>query len=201
MKKLLCTALIVLVSWVAAGPAAAADNPEAARELLKCKIDSVLEVLGQTELSDADKREKIESIVDPVFHYELMAKLALGPRHWPKLSADQQEIFSKRFIQRVKASYFDKISMYSADVDAAFSYPPIRTRNGKVYVPIKVRTQNNKVDMVYKFYRTGGSWRVYDAEVNGVSIVQSYRSQFNQILKDATVEDLLRDLKSDEKLQ
>jgi len=201
MKKLLCTGLIVLVSWVAAGSAAAANNPETARELLKSKIDSVLEVLGQTELSDAEKRERVESIVDPVFHYTLMAKLALGPRHWPKLTPEQQETFSKRFIQRVKASYFDKISMYSADAGAEFTYHPIRTRNGKVYVPVEVRTGSNKIDMVYKFYRTGGSWRIYDVEVNGVSIIQSYRSQFNQFLKEATVEELLRDLKSDEKLQ
>ncbi|MBS3732736.1 MAG: ABC transporter substrate-binding protein [Desulfobacterales bacterium] len=201
MKKLLCTGLIVLVSWVAAGPAAAANDPETARDLLKSKIDSVLQVLEQKELSDAEKREKVESIVDPVFHYELMAKLSLGPRHWPKLSSEQQEIFSKRFIQRVKASYFDKISMYSGDADAAFTYEPIRTRNGKVHVPLQVRTENNKIDMVYKFYRTGDSWRIYDAEVNGVSIVQSYRSQFNQILAESTVEMLLKDLKSDENLQ
>ena len=201
MKKLLCTGLIVLVSWVAAGPAAAANDPETARELLKSKIDSVLQVLEQTELSDADKREKVESIVDPVFHYDLMAKLALGPKYWPKLSADQQETFSRRFIQRVKASYFDKISMYSADTNAEITYDPTRTRNGKVHVPLQVRTGSNKVEMVYKFYRTGDSWRIYDAEVNGVSIVQSYRSQFNQMLKEATVEELLRDLKSDEELQ
>ena len=201
MKKLLCTGLIVLVSWLAAGPASAADNPEAARELLKSKIDSVLEVLGQKELSDKEKREKVESMVDPVFHYELMAKLSLGPRHWPKLSSEQQEIFSKRFVQRLKDSYFDKISMYSADTDAAFTYPPIRTKNGKVYVPIEVRTKSNKIDMVYKFYRSGDSWRIYDAEVNGVSIIQSYRSQFNQILAESTVEKLLTDLKSDEELQ
>lgn len=201
MKKLFCMALIVLVSWVAAGPAAAADDPEAARDLLKDKIESVLQVLEQTELSDADKREKAESIVDPVFHYDLMAKLALGPKHWPKLSADQQETFSKRFIQRVKDSYFDKISMYSADADAEFTYDDIRTKNGKVHVPVEVRAGNNEIDMVYKFYQADDSWRIYDAEVNGVSIVQSYRSQFNQILEDATVEELLKDLKSDEKLQ
>lgn len=201
MKKLFCMALIVLVSWVAAGPAAAADDPEAARELLKDKVDSVLQVLEQTELSDADKREKVESIVDPLFHYDLMAKLALGPKHWPKLSADQQETFSKRFIQRVKDSYFDKISMYSGDADAAFTYDDIRTKDGKVHVPVEVRAGNNEIDMVYKFYQADDSWRIYDAEVNGVSIVQSYRSQFDQILEDSTVEDLLKDLKSDEKLQ
>ncbi|MFP3981605.1 MAG: phospholipid-binding protein MlaC [Desulfobacterales bacterium] len=201
MKKFFCMALIVLVSTIAAGPAPAADEPEAARDLLKDKIDSVLEVLEKTELSDAEKREKVESIVDPVFHYELMAKLALGPKHWPKLSSEQQETFSKRFVQRVKASYFDKISMYSGDADAEFTYGSISTSNGKVHVPVEVRTKNNKIDMVYKFYRTGDAWRVYDAEVNGVSIVESYRSQFNQILKEATVEELLRDLKSDEELQ
>jgi phospholipid transport system substrate-binding protein len=168
---------------------------ESARSLLKEKISEVIDVLDSPDLSEADKTSRIEDIVDPVFDYELMARLSLGRRHWTGLSADQQETFTRRFVARLKDSYFDKISMYSGDADAAFEYQPVKEQNNKVYVPVAVRAGDETVDMVYKFYSARGDWKVYDVEINGVSIIRSYRSQFDQILADGTTEDLLEAVK------
>ena len=45
--------------------------------------------------------------------------------------------------------------------------------------------------MLYKFYNANNSWKIYDIEIQGVSIIRSYRSQFNEILQRGTIDDLL----------
>jgi phospholipid transport system substrate-binding protein len=168
---------------------------ESAQSLLKEKSSEIIDVLDSPDLSEADKTSRIEDIVDPVFDYELMARLSLGRRHWTGLSAEQQKTFTRRFVARLKDSYFDKISMYSGDADAAFEYQAVKEQNNKVHVPVAVRAGDETVDMVYKFYSARDSWKVYDVEINGVSIIRSYRSQFDQILADGTTEDLLEAVK------
>ncbi len=198
MRKIHAIILLAIVFCAAAVPAA--QNADTAKDLLEKKISNVLEVLDRKELSDQEKRGKIEDIVDPVFNYELMAKLSLGPRHWSGLSSEQKEIFSKRFIKRLKDSYFDKISMYSADQDADFTYGTPAEKDGKVQVPVTVRAGDEKIEMIYKFYLSGDQWQIYDVELNGVSIVKSYRSQFNEVLSDGSVKDLLEELKTSDEL-
>lgn len=201
MKKFFCIGLLVLFAAVSAAGASEANGPEQVRELLKKKVDCVLEVLEQKDLSQQDKRKKVESIVDPVFNYSLMAKLALGPGNWPRLSPEQKKTFSKRFIIRLKSSYFDKVSMYSGDSDANFDYGRAQEQGGKIHVPVEVKAGSDKIDIVYRFYRAGGAWKIYDVVVNGVSIIKSYRSQFDQVLSNGTVEDLLKELKPSEDSQ
>ncbi|MFO7860021.1 MAG: ABC transporter substrate-binding protein [Desulfosalsimonas sp.] len=168
---------------------------DSAQSLLKEKISEIIDVLDSVDLSEDDKVSRIEDIVDPVFDYELMARLSLGRRHWTGLSADEQETFTRRFVTRLKDSYFDKISMYSGDADATFEYRSVKEQNNKVHVPVEVRAGDETVDMVYKFYSARDTWKVYDVEINGVSIIRSYRSQFDQILADGTAEDLLEAVK------
>ncbi|MFW6283953.1 MAG: MlaC/ttg2D family ABC transporter substrate-binding protein [Desulfosalsimonas sp.] len=168
---------------------------ESAQSLLKEKSSEVIAVLDSPDLSDDDKISRIEEIVDPLFDYELMARLSLGRRNWTGLSADQQETFTRRFVTRLKDSYFDKVSMYSGDADAAFEYRSVKEQNNKVHVPVPVRAGDETVDMVYKFYPDEDNWKIYDVEINGVSIIRSYRSQFDQIMADGTAEDLLEAVK------
>jgi phospholipid transport system substrate-binding protein len=46
--------------------------------------------------------------------------------------------------------------------------------------------------MLYKLYSSNNSWKIYDIEIEGVSIIRSYRSQFNEILLKGTIDDLLK---------
>ena len=48
--------------------------------------------------------------------------------------------------------------------------------------------------MLYKFYNTNNNWKIYDIEIQGVSIIRSYRSQFNEILQRGTMDDLFEKL-------
>jgi phospholipid transport system substrate-binding protein len=46
--------------------------------------------------------------------------------------------------------------------------------------------------MLYKLYETNNSWKIYDVEIEGVSIIRSFRAQFNEILQKGTFDELLQ---------
>ena len=52
--------------------------------------------------------------------------------------------------------------------------------------------------MLYKFYEST-SWLIYDLEIQGVSIISTYRSQFDQVLSKGTIDELLTKLENPEK--
>ena len=60
-----------------------------------------------------------------------------------------------------------------------------------------VFAENKKFTIVYKFRRIDKKWKIYDLEIEGVSIILTYRSQFNDILSHGSVEDLLRQLEKE----
>ena len=45
--------------------------------------------------------------------------------------------------------------------------------------------------MLYKMAKTKNGWRIYDIEIEGVSLIHTYRSQYNHILENGEIEDLL----------
>lgn len=201
MRKLIFAlfTVLVLVTPAFAKPGAAA-SPVDPKVLLKNKIDAVLVIL-KANMSDAQKRQQIEKTVNPVFYYELMAKLALGPDNWPKLNDEQQKIFINLFVDRLKNSYFDKISLYRGDTETKVTYLDSRIEGNKAVIPVVVASGDSSFNMNYKFFNSGNAWRIYDVEINGVSIIQSYRSQFNQVMAKGTVKDLLEGLRKTENPQ
>jgi len=48
--------------------------------------------------------------------------------------------------------------------------------------------------MLYKLYKSKHNWKIYDIEIEGVSIIITYRSQFSQVLRKGTIDDLLKKL-------
>ena len=59
-------------------------------------------------------------------------------------------------------------------------------------MPTLLISKGKKISMLYKLDPTNNSWKIYDVEIEGVSIIRSYRSQFNEILQKGTFEDLLQ---------
>jgi phospholipid transport system substrate-binding protein len=52
-------------------------------------------------------------------------------------------------------------------------------------------SENENFTILYKFRRSGKSWKIYDMEIEGVSVIRTYQSQFDDILSHGGVEDLL----------
>ncbi len=169
-------------------PPLMADDMRDAEELVKGKLDAVFAVLEKKELDQQAKKKEINDIVTPMFDFELMAKLTLGREHWPNLSGEKKEQFTDRYIKLLKTSYLDKLALYT-DEKVIFE-PPVQVKN-KVQLPTQLISKDRKTSILYKLYKPSDAWKVYDLEIQGVSIIRSYRSQFGEILQNGTIDDLL----------
>ena len=117
----------------------------------------------------------------------------------------QREKFLDLFVKRLQASYLDKLSLYTDEkvVIQSVKYAVYKSgkRKGKenksrIVVVSALIKSGDEISMLYKFYKNKKlkSWQVYDFNIEGVSLIQTYRSQFKGILKKQSIEDLLQTL-------
>jgi phospholipid transport system substrate-binding protein len=189
MKNLLVAVISLLLFYQ---PAAADDKSEV-EKLLKKNLDAVFTILQQKDLDPQAKNGEIVDIVTPMFDFELMARLSLGKKHWPELSQEKKERFTELFIKRLKASYLKNFTLYT---DEKLFYEPSVQVKKKIHAPTYLVSKDKKISILYKFYKTEQNWKIYDLEIQGVSIIRSYRSQFSDILESGTVDDLLLKLEN-----
>jgi len=172
-----------------------AESPADARELVETKIDAVLMLLQDESLDKAARDVQILALVAPIFDYPTMAKLSLGKKHWPQLNSGEKASFSNLFIDRLQQSFLEKLDIYT---DEKILYEEPLKKGKKVHVPMTLISRDSRIEMLYKMYHTAEGWKVYDVEISGVSVIQTYRSQFDGVLSDGSIDDLLEKLKTDD---
>lgn len=189
---LLCAGLVFLVACQGVNADDKDPNdpndPNDPEELLRNKWDAVVSILQNKDLDQKAKEKQISKVISPIFDFPLMAKLALGRRHWPKFTPPQREKFTRLFSERLKRSYWKKIALYKNE---KILFKPKVQKKKTIYIPSELRYEDKKVAILYKLRKVGKRWKIYDVEIQGVSILLTYRSQFDEILRRDTVEDLL----------
>jgi phospholipid transport system substrate-binding protein len=185
--------LIILCVLLIAVPTLADELGEV-RELLKERIDAVVVLLQEKGVDKVRRNEQITNIVAPIFDYKAMARLSLGKKHWSTLDKEQQTEFSDLFIARLQKSYLDKLDLFS---DEKVLYGEPLAKGKKVHMPTTLVSKGRRIEMLYKFYNSRKGWKVYDVEIGGVSVIQAYRSQFDGVLSEGTIDALLDKLKTD----
>ena len=168
--------------------AVTADDKSAAEEFLKSNLDAVFAVLQNKDLSPQARNSEVVEIVTPMFDFKLMGKLSLGKKYWPDLSPEQRERFTELFVERLRQSYLNKLTAYT---DEKIIYESPVAVKKKVHMPTLLISKGKKISMLYKLYSSNNTWKIYDVEIEGISLITSYRSQFDQELRNGTVDDLL----------
>ncbi|WP_298749179.1 ABC transporter substrate-binding protein [uncultured Arcobacter sp.] len=167
------------------------------KEIMQAKIDTVIGILQEKTQTKLEKTKKIFFIMDEVFDYKVMSQIALGS-DWKNLSNKQKEEFTKLFELKLKNSYIDKLDLYTnqkIEIDDLQKLNPKR---------IKLLTyligKDDKYEIEYKFFKaTETNWLIYDVNIIGVSIMQTYRQQFSGYLKNNSFKDLLVSLSGSNK--
>lgn len=190
-----CSCLLFLVVSQAAGAVKNDPNdpndpngPNGPREVLRSKWEAVISILRNKDIEQEVKEKQIDKIVTPIFDFPLMAKLSLGRKHWPKLDSSQLEKFTQLFSERLKKSYWEKIALYKNE---KVLFKPTEKKKSTYIIPTELIYKDKKVAILYKLRKVGKSWKIYDVEIQGVSVLLTYRSQFDEILSHGTVEELL----------
>ncbi len=158
------------------------------------RIDNVLVVLKNKNLSKEEKKNQVISIVNDTFDFELMAKIALGKHSWETLSEEKQKEFTATFEDKLKKSYSDKLELYNDQKVKILSLDPYN--NTRLQLKTELLGKEGTYSINYNFYEKNGEWYIYDVDLIGVSIIQTYRQQFSGLLKEKSFDDMFAQFKN-----
>ncbi|OCR87589.1 toluene tolerance protein [Campylobacter fetus subsp. testudinum] len=149
-------------------------------------------VMQNNAISEADKPKKMFELFDRYFDYDLMAKLALS-KQYKTLDKEQQIQFKKVFEKKLKQSFTDKLAYYTDQViEIQSTSMPNKNR---FFVNSLIVNEADKYNIVFKFHRADGdNFLIYDVDILGVSIIQTYRSQFEDLSQNVSFDDILKRL-------
>ncbi len=183
---------IISVPAYAGGPTATAETA----------VNKVLNVLRDPKLKSPDakqiKTEKLRVIYKDMFDEMEFSRRTLT-RNWKSFTPEQRVEFVNLFEQVLEKSYLDKILDYSNE--KIVFYKETLIPENKAEVQSKIVTSSKEIPIDYRMILKDGKWKVYDVVVENVSLVQNYRTQFNEILADGTPEQLLQTLRKKVKEQ
>src|SRR5436190_2162514 len=183
-------ALIILVSARDAGAGPPTDQ-------LKGAIDRVVATLDSPALKGEGKvlerRAALRLIANESFDFGEIARRSLG-RYWQPLSEAQRAEFVGLFGDLLERSYISKIELYGGE---KIVYSGERMDGDLAVVGTKIITKNGtEVPIDYRLFRRGDNWKVYDVNIEGISLVSNYRTQFNKIIQSSGYNTLVDRMKA-----
>ncbi len=188
--------IFALLAFTGFAPLLMADDKTDIQVMMKKMIGEVTTLIQDKTLPKEQRNSQVEAIAGPYFDFGLMGRLSLGKTQWKKMMPQERKSFSTLFTERVKRSYSSKMDLYTDEVVIIDDAVQVKSR---IHLPTHLIRKNEKRDILYKFYKSKkGGWLIYDVDILGVSIIQTYRTQFADILKDGDVTTLLEKLKTSE---
>lgn len=196
-KKIIGTLFVGMFFFISMPVSLWAGEPG---NLLMETIDKGLSVLKEPSLQGNEKlqerRQRLWQEISPVFNFEEMSKRALG-LYWQKRSPDEKKEFVELFTNILKETYIGKTDTYSGEKIVFLgekqedSYANVQTK--------LITSSGTEVSAEYRLLKNTDKWRIYDVIIEGVSLVNNYRSQFYSILSKSPYAKLLDMLKEKNK--
>lgn len=173
---------------------AQADEPVT---LIKQTINEVIDTLKDEELKKpdkgADRRAALRKAIGERFDFEEMAKRSLA-LHWKKRTPEERQEFVPLYSDLLERSYVNKIESYT---DEQILYTDETIDDGYAVVKTKIITKRNvEIPIEYRLLKKNNRWGVYDVIIEGVSLVNNYRNQFNRIIRKDSYEELFKRMKN-----
>ena len=185
----------LLLFCVVAGAPTVALGGEATDQI-RGTIDRGIEVLMRSDLQgDAKKRERralLRKELYPRFDFEEISRRALGI-NWRGRTPEEKREFIEVFKELLENSYASKIEGYKGEKIVYgkeaqdLPYAEVRTKI--------VTTKGEQFDVNYRVLKNGDEWRIYDIVIEGVSLVNNYRSQFTDMLSRYSFSEMMERLK------
>jgi len=180
--------LAVVVAIVAIASPAVAGAPT---DVLKERVDRILVLLDEP----GDHRTEIRKVAEDVFDFEEMSRRALGP-HWNARSPQERRDFTTLFADLLERSYLNRIeSGRGSDVQ----YVGESVSGDQATVRTRIITaQRTEVPVDYRMHRKDNRWQIFDVSIEGISLINNYRSQFNSVIQSSSYAALVERLRSKE---
>jgi len=176
-------------------------------QALQTPINQVIDVLRDPQYGTVTQRDiqqtKIRGIIEGIFDFDGIARSSVG-RYWRSFEPEEKKVFSALFTELLSISYIRRMQGEFSNEKVAYlgveAVSPVKSR-----VKTKIIRDTVEIPIDYGMRLRDSSWKVYDVNIEGVSLVKNYRTQFNRILFKKTpgaliekVEKKVRDLKAKE---
>jgi phospholipid transport system substrate-binding protein len=159
-------------------------------------VDRVGKILKDPELAGDkradERRAAISAGADMIFDFAETAKRALG-QHWAQRTPAEREEFVRLFTELFHRTYVSKVDQFNSEMTIRDE-----TVDGDHAV---VRTtlllsKGGEMSLDYLMHHPGDRWKVYDLNIDGISLVSNYRAQFNKIIRTSSYGGLVTTLRS-----
>lgn len=184
---------IVILTCLFFSSVMAAD--EAAKSMLKQSADNILVVLKQNQGKLKSNPEIIYQAVRQNFLPNVdvagMSRSVLGRAAWNQATPAQRKQFAHEFTRLVIRTYASPLAEYSGET---IRFLPSRAEAKGRFTRVNsviLRSNGQRIPLSYSLVRKGSQWKVYDLSVEGVSLLQSFRSQFAQALQGSNIAGLI----------
>ena len=166
-------------------------------EKIKATTDKILGVVRDPALKGAakekERRALIRKAVDERFDWNEMARRSLA-RHWEGRTEDEKKEFVPLYADLVDRAYMSKVEGYSGE---KVKYEGETVDGDYATVNVRIMTQKGQeISVEYRLRKKGNDWLIYDVSIEGVSLVNNYRTQFNSIISQSSYASLVKQLKT-----
>ncbi|WP_027796907.1 MlaC/ttg2D family ABC transporter substrate-binding protein [Paraburkholderia acidipaludis] len=199
MKRLFLV-FVLLVSLAPAAPvlAESAVDQSDPQALIKTATQQVLDEV-RTQAIAPDDIARIRSIVDrdilPYVDFRRTTRLSMG-HYWRTATPEQQEQLVTQFQLLLIHLYSGALAQLTPDQQ--IEYLPMRTAPGDTDAVVRTlaQTSGKPVEIDYRLYKTPQGWRLYDLNVLGAWLIQTYRQQFSEKIQEGGIDGLIQFLAS-----
>ena len=175
-------------------PVIHAGDVEDINSMVKKKVAVIFDLLGKQDIEKNERNEKIVGELNEIMDFQLAAYLSLG-KHWKKISKTQKKEFVETFQQYINNYIVEKIDLYTNQkIDIGDSKI---VKKGRAELEIGILSGGETLQVNFNLRKNKKKeWRVYDVDIEGVSLITTFRSQFSGVLKNSSFEELLEKLKN-----
>lgn len=167
--------------------------------LVKNVTLEVVEILQKDKDIQKGDRKKVIALIEtkvlPHFNFQAMTASAVG-RNWDKANADQKARVMDEFKTLLVRTYASALASYS---NQKFDFRPLRAKPTDTDVTVYVRvmqTGTQPVTIDYDMEKRPAGWKVWDVRVGGISLVANYRTEFDNQVREAGIEGLIKTLQA-----
>jgi phospholipid transport system substrate-binding protein len=164
-------------------------------ELVKKVTDDVMAAIkSDKQLAAGDKQKALklaEEKIIPHVDFEEATRLAVG-RSWRQASPEQRKQLVTEFRRMLVRTYSNAISAYQGQT---MKVMPLHMKEGDTDVTVRnqyIRPGAKPVQLDYQMHKVGSEWKIYDIVVEGVSLVLTYRSEFDAVVKQDGIDGLVK---------
>ncbi|MBU3599932.1 ABC transporter substrate-binding protein [Polynucleobacter sp. 30F-ANTBAC] len=170
---------------------AVASTPDG---LVKFVVDDVMTTIKNDKAIQSGDLRKINALVDqkilPYSDFQKTTRMSMG-RNWSKASPAQQAQITQEFKVLLIRIYGGALAQVK---DQKVQYKPFRgsADDTDVVVRTAVVGKGEPIQLDYRLEKGATGWKVYDINILGAWLVESYRNQFNDQVSKGGIEGLIK---------